>query len=763
MAWNNAVVTNAGISLLKQVLAGAKLDVSSAMGGTGTVSPASLMAQTALTNPKQSIAIVAATETPAGRKLRLEIHNQGLATAYTLNQIGIWAKIDPGAPVLFAILQDDPGIQVPAQSTNPEFVLYFYALLQFGNEGEVEVVLDPEALVSLKTLGEHDADPDAHSPLQSAITAVSDDLSIHEADKGNPHGVTKAQVGLGSVDNTADAAKPISTATQAALDGKEPTIAAGAETQYLKGNKTWADFATDVRGALLTGLQTVASATIAAGDSMIGALQKLQAQVTAAISAAATAQTTANSAQTTANSKEPTITAGTTSQYWRGDKSWQTLPTVPTTPGAVGAEPAIAAGTTAQYWRGDKSWQAMNAAAVGLGNVTNESKATILANAALTGAPTAPTPTVAGGVAIKSYVDSAVASALPSGGTVNQYFAGNKTLVDFDLSVLSSQISRWIPDYSWIESSLPSSTSSWKSICYGNGLFVVVGSPLTGIYLLTSPNGVDWILRNAGTSGSSFTSVCYGNGLFVAVGNVGTDRIMTSQNGTTWTVQKNTNTYSWMEVCYGNGLFVATVYDSSGNFKIMTSPDGINWTERAIPVNNSFGALCYGNDIFVAVASSGTGNRVMTSPDGINWTIRQSSADNSWSSVCYGNGLFVAVASSGTGNRVMTSPDGINWTTRVSVSNCSWTSVCYGDGLFVAVGSNGTGRVMTSPDGVNWTARANAVDKGWNSVCYGDGLFVATGGTSAANGVMVSSRYANQAIMSLSEVIELLLLSAKIL
>ena len=27
--------------------------------------------------------------------------------------------------------------------------------------------------------------------------------------------------------------------------------------------------------------------------------------------------------------KEPAITAGTTTQYWRGDKTWQTLPTAP--------------------------------------------------------------------------------------------------------------------------------------------------------------------------------------------------------------------------------------------------------------------------------------------------------------------------------------------------------------------------------------------------------------------------------------------------
>lgn len=40
----------------------------------------------------------------------------------------------------------------------------------------------------------------------------------HISQQDNPHGVTAAQIGLGSVDNTADLDKPISTATQAALD-----------------------------------------------------------------------------------------------------------------------------------------------------------------------------------------------------------------------------------------------------------------------------------------------------------------------------------------------------------------------------------------------------------------------------------------------------------------------------------------------------------------------------------------------------------------
>jgi hypothetical protein len=40
-----------------------------------------------------------------------------------------------------------------------------------------------------------------------------------------------------------------------------------------------------------------------------------------------------------------------------------------------GKEATISAGTTAQYWRGDKSWQTLNSSAVGLGNVDNTSDA----------------------------------------------------------------------------------------------------------------------------------------------------------------------------------------------------------------------------------------------------------------------------------------------------------------------------------------------------------------------------------------------------
>lgn len=56
--------------------------------------------------------------------------------------------------------------------------------------------------------------------LDTQLKSVESTLSSHTSNKSNPHKVSKSQVGLGNVDNTADLNKPISTATQAELDKK---------------------------------------------------------------------------------------------------------------------------------------------------------------------------------------------------------------------------------------------------------------------------------------------------------------------------------------------------------------------------------------------------------------------------------------------------------------------------------------------------------------------------------------------------------------
>ena len=84
-------------------------------------------------------------------------------------------------------------------------------------------------------------------------------VARHDAIAGNPHSVVKAEVGLGSVDDTADVDKPVSTATQTALDLKEnglgtPTAEGDALVSTVAGVRSWLTLATpsDLNNGLAT-------------------------------------------------------------------------------------------------------------------------------------------------------------------------------------------------------------------------------------------------------------------------------------------------------------------------------------------------------------------------------------------------------------------------------------------------------------------------------------------------------------------------------
>lgn len=110
---------------------------------------------------------------------------------------------------------------------------------------------------------------------------------------------TKAQVGLSNVDNTSDANKPVSTATQTALnlkyDASNPNAyetpsqlntrdtnnRARANHTGTQLSSTISDFASGVLTVVLTGLSTATNAAISATDSVLAAMGKLQAQISA--------------------------------------------------------------------------------------------------------------------------------------------------------------------------------------------------------------------------------------------------------------------------------------------------------------------------------------------------------------------------------------------------------------------------------------------------------------------------------------------------
>jgi hypothetical protein len=205
-------------------------------------------------------------------------------------------------------------------------------------------------------------------------------------------------------------------------------------------------------------------------------------------------------------------------------------------------------------------------------------------------------------------------------------------------------------------------SQGWTSVTYGNGLFVAVAcnsggesvcSTTSTDRVMTSPDGVNWTTRSDAAD-IHWRSVTYGNGLFVAVASSGSgNRVMTSPDGITWTSRTSAADNSWQSVTYGNGRFVAVASD--GSSRVMISTNGTSWTSMSASAANSWQSVTYGNGLFVAVADSGSSNRVMTSVGGSLWRSRTSAADNSWQSVTYGNGRFVAVADSGSSNRVMTS------------------------------------------------------------------------------------------------------------
>ena len=74
--------------------------------------------------------------------------------------------------------------------------------------------------------------------VDNAVGNVQADLNLHKNNESNPHNVTKTQVGLGNVDNTADLDKPLSNADIAALSLKADKLYVDSQDQ-LKADKTY--------------------------------------------------------------------------------------------------------------------------------------------------------------------------------------------------------------------------------------------------------------------------------------------------------------------------------------------------------------------------------------------------------------------------------------------------------------------------------------------------------------------------------------------
>lgn len=98
----------------------------------------------------------------------------------------------------------------------------------------------------------------------SDVTALETKVNNHIANKSNPHGVTKSQVGLGNASNTSDADKPVSTAQAAAIaDAKAAGTAAQTSINSHAGRKDNPHTVTRAQLGLATTDQVVFAKTTA--------------------------------------------------------------------------------------------------------------------------------------------------------------------------------------------------------------------------------------------------------------------------------------------------------------------------------------------------------------------------------------------------------------------------------------------------------------------------------------------------------------------
>ena len=136
-----------------------------------------------------------------------------------------------------------------------------------------------------------EASASATTASNAATTATT---KASEASNSATTATTKAGEASASASAAEQAKLDAQAAAQQAAGGGEPTIIAGTTAQYWRGDKTWRDFFADVRASTLTGLSTATNAVVAAADTVLVAIGKLQAQITAHFGQGGTAHANAS-------------------------------------------------------------------------------------------------------------------------------------------------------------------------------------------------------------------------------------------------------------------------------------------------------------------------------------------------------------------------------------------------------------------------------------------------------------------------------------
>lgn len=160
MSWNNSLYTNVGTNMMSEVLSGATMTITKAVGGAGTTAAESLAVLTDVKDQKQTLKILGiedatdSTGNDAGKRIKIQITNEDVETGYILHQVGIYAKLADGNETLLIIMQDDRGVEIPSHAENSDFEIELYGIMAISNLANISVTVDPNAVASVKMVNQ---------------------------------------------------------------------------------------------------------------------------------------------------------------------------------------------------------------------------------------------------------------------------------------------------------------------------------------------------------------------------------------------------------------------------------------------------------------------------------------------------------------------------------------------------------------------------------------------------------------------------------
>jgi photosystem II stability/assembly factor-like uncharacterized protein len=254
------------------------------------------------------------------------------------------------------------------------------------------------------------------------------------------------------------------------------------------------------------------------------------------------------------------------------------------------------------------------------------------------------------------------------------------------------------------------------TVGYGNDLFVTSGgaSSSNAGHIWTSTNGIAWTEQTS-PAYELFRDVLYAGSNYFLIGG----KIITSANGTAWSIVHGATGWDIWGVAYGNGVYAAGTLTGD----IIISSDGIRWTQPTYPDVTTIMdmAYCPINQRFVGGISDGL---IYSANNGVTWSLHTFVPDESLNGLYYVHDRFIGTCANGS---LIFSPYGIVWSDDSTASSASLQGATYGNNTFVVVGYGG--EVVTSQDdGVSWQVQTSVTGNNLKSVAYGNGVFVAAGG-----------------------------------